>query len=140
MSMARESFMLVSWSHELNYKHGIELLTGFFSLLGDKEVLKYTVDYLQKHTDTLKRNLDNYIQEHGVVPRPGVLLSEFNEAMGVTKRPAAAMGVIKRPAFHPLLSLSFSSSPSPFLPCLTHTLLPNPYSHLLLSQSLLPMI
>ena len=58
--------------------------------MGDKDVLKYTVDYLQKHKDTLKRNLDNYIQKHCVAPYPRVLLREFNKAMGMLKRPAAA--------------------------------------------------
>ena len=73
--------------------------------------MKYTVDYLQNHKDTLKRSLDNYIQEHCVVPHPGVLLSEFTKAMGVIKRPAAAEppGRRKRPASNPIVGHDVSS-------------------------------
>ena len=42
---------------ELNYKHGVELMTGFFCLFGDTEVLKYSVDYLKEHKDSIKRQL-----------------------------------------------------------------------------------
>ena len=85
---------------ELNYKHGVELMTGFFCLFGDTEVLKYSVDYLKKHKDSLKRQLQTYIQEHGVSPHPAILLKEFAQTIGPMKRPAVAQpnGPIKRPA------------------------------------------
>ena len=85
---------------ELNYKHGVELMTGFFCLFGDTEVLKYSVDYLTMHKDSLKRHLEKYYQEHGVNPHPAILLKEFAQEIGPMKRPAAAQpdGPIKRPA------------------------------------------
>ena len=85
---------------ELNYKHGIELLTGFFCLFGDTEVLKYSPDYLEKHKKSLKGQLKKYIQEHVVKPHPAILLKEFTKGIGPMKRPAVAepIGPMKRPA------------------------------------------
>ena len=85
---------------ELDYKHGVELITGFFCLFGDKEVLKYSVGYIREHKDALKGKLEDYIQEHGVNPHPAILLKEFAQPDGPIKRPAAVQpsGSIKRPA------------------------------------------
>ena len=89
---------------ELNYRHGVEVLTGFFCLFGDTEVLKHSVEYLSMHKDSLKRHLKTYVEEHGVNPHPAILLKEFANTIGQTKRPAAAAqpdGLIKRPAAQP---------------------------------------
>ena len=85
---------------ELNYKHGIELMTGFFCLFGDTDVLKYSPDYLEKHKDSLKGQLKKYVQEHGLNPHPAILLKVFTKGIGPMKRPAVAepIGPMKRPA------------------------------------------
>lgn len=89
--------------NELNYKHGIELMTAFFCLFGDREVLTYSNDYLKKHKDAIKRKLREYIKEHDVTPHPAILLKEFAEATKPIKRPAVAQLhgnglMMKRPA------------------------------------------
>ena len=85
-------------------KHRIELMTAFFCLFGDREVLTYSNDYLlKKHKDAIKRKLREYIKEHDVTPHPAILLKEFAKATKPIKRPAVAQLhgsglMMKRPA------------------------------------------
>ena len=85
---------------DLDYTHGIELMTALFCLFGDKEVLAYSVDFLKKHKDLLQRKLETYVQEHGMNPHPAILLKEFTKSLVPMKRPAVAQphGPMKRPA------------------------------------------
>ena len=85
---ARRQHLSKSLVRELSYNHGVEKVTCDCCLLGDTEVLKYSVDYLKDHKDALKKKLKEYTQNHAINPHPAVLLKEFAQPSGPTKRPA----------------------------------------------------
>ena len=69
----------------------------FFCLFGDLEVLEYSVDFLDQHTITLQDELKKYVQDHGIVPHPVVLLKDHFPL--VLKQPASSRTTMsKRPA------------------------------------------
>ena len=73
----------------LDYGHGVEVLTMFFCLFGDADVLAYNVESLKQHEKVLNADVIKYLRQHGVVPHPVNLLKRLRAL--VQKRPASQM-------------------------------------------------
>ena len=81
----------------LHYKHPPELLTMFFCLFGDSDVLSFPLTWLQQHKMRLRTFRIEYKAKHGVEAHPFILLHAFKRSLEgqgtskVLKRPAAAL-------------------------------------------------
>ena len=85
---------LIDYMQHLHYKHPPELLSMFFCLFGDADVLTFSLTWLRKHKKQLRAFRVKYESDHGVQAHPFILLNAFKRILEggrakVLKRPAA---------------------------------------------------
>ena len=85
LDMPLKDFMV-----SLKYKHPPELLTMFFCLFGDPDVLGFSLKWLKQHKKALRAFRIGYRATHGVEAHPCILLHAFKKTLSPKKRPAAA--------------------------------------------------
>ncbi len=65
--------MLEELMELLGYEHKPGVLTMYFCIFGDKDVLKFDLEFLQNNAEKLKAARLQYVSSTGVEPHPAVL-------------------------------------------------------------------